>query len=395
MRRPTRILRTTALAAAALLALGAAAIQLSGHGYFWRALAATYLQGHTTAHIDDASNFAQRTIAAGAPRPWPTDPRLNRDPLDPATLAHLTKHGTAAFLVAQDGALLHESYYAPYDADSRTNSFSVAKTITTMLVGLAVREGMVSGFDAPLIERLPEYADDPRGRRATVSQLSAMKAGHDWDEHYYLPLNVTTELYFGGDAAGLVLRRGFERDPGSAFEYSSGSTQLIGVFLQRALAAREPGLTIAEHLSRGLWKPLGMGRDAIWTLDRAGGVGGIERTYCCVFATARDFARLGQLLLQDGEWDGRPLLDRAFVERMRTPDLVPYYGHSLWMDLGWTHPFWFMQGHQGQYVIVVPSKRLVVVRTGRFRDLRTKGPNGVVPAEVYRYVEQAVALAAR
>jgi CubicO group peptidase (beta-lactamase class C family) len=114
-----------------------------------------------------------------------------------------------------------------------------------------------------------------------------------------------------------------------------------------------------------------------------------------VFATARDFARLGQLLLQDGEWDGRPLLDRAFVERMRTPDLVPYYGHSLWMDLGWTHPFWFMQGHQGQYVIVVPSKRLVVVRTGRFRDLRNKGPNGVVPAEVYRYVEQAVALAAR
>lgn len=74
---------------------------------------------------------------------------------------------------------------------------------------------------------------------------------------------MTTELYFGGDAAGLVLRRGFERDPGSAFEYRSGSTQLPGVCLQRALAAREPGLTIAEHLSRSLWKPLGMGRDAI------------------------------------------------------------------------------------------------------------------------------------
>lgn len=74
---------------------------------------------------------------------------------------------------------------------------------------------------------------------------------------------------------------------------------------------------------------------------------------------------------------------------------MPYDGHSLWMDLVWTHPFWFMQGHQGRCVIVVPTKRLVVVRTGRFRDLHTKGPNGVVPAEVYRYVEQAVALAAR
>lgn len=395
MRRTVRVLRALTLAAVAVPLLGAAAIQLSGHGYFWRALSATYLQGHATAHIDDADNFAQRTIATGTPRPWPKDARHNRDALDADTLAYLRRHGTAAFLVAQDGALLHETYFAPYDADSRTNSFSVAKTITTMQVGLAVRQGVVSGFDAPLVERLPEYANDPRGRRATVSQLSAMKAGHDWSEHYYLPLNVTTELYFGGDAAGLVLRQGFEREPGTAFEYSSGSTQLLGVFLQRALAAREPGLTIAEHLSRSLWKPLGMSRDALYTLDRAGEAGGIERTYCCVFATARDFARLGQLLLQDGEWDGRPLLDRAFVERMRTPDLVPYYGHSLWMDLSWTHPFWYMQGHQGQYVIVVPSKRLVVVRTGRFRDKQTKGPDGRTPAEVYRFVEQAVALASR
>lgn len=395
MRRTVRVLRVLATAAAAVLLLGAAAIQLSGHGYFWRALSATYLQGHATAHIDDAGNFAQRTIATGTPRPWPQDPRYNRDALEPDTLAYLKRHGTAAFLVARDGALLHETYFAPYDADSRTNSFSVAKTITTLQVGLAVAQGFVSGFDAPLTERLPEYATDPRGRLATVSQLSSMTAGHDWTEHYYLPLNVTTELYFGGDAAGLVTRRGFEREPGSAFEYSSGSTQLLGVFLQRALAAREPGLTISGHLSRSLWQPLGMRRDAIYTLDRAGEDGGIERTYCCVFATARDFARLGQLLLQDGEWDGRPLLDRAFVERMRTPDRVPYYGHSLWMDLAWTHPFWLMQGHQGQYVIVVPSKRLVVVRTGRFRDKETKGPNGVTPAEVYRFVEQAVALADR
>jgi CubicO group peptidase (beta-lactamase class C family) len=395
MRRTVRVLRALTLAAVAVPLLGAAAIQLSGHGYFWRALSATYLQGHSTAHIDDGDAFARRTIATGTPRPWPKDARHNRDPLDADTLAYLRRHGTAAFLVAQDGALLHETYFAPYDADSRTNSFSVAKTITTMQVGLAVREGFVSSFDAPLVERLPEYANDPRGRRATVSQLSAMKAGHDWSEHYYLPLNVTTELYFGGDAAGLVLRQGFEREPGAAFEYSSGSTQLLGVFLQRALAAREPGLTIAEHLSRSLWKPLGMSRDAFYTLDRAAEAGGIERTYCCVFATARDFARLGQLLLQDGEWDGRPLLDRGFVERMRTPDLVPHYGHSLWMDLAWTHPFWYMQGHQGQYVIVVPSKRLVVVRTGRFRDKATRGPDGRTPAEVYRFVEQAVALASR
>jgi hypothetical protein len=176
------VLRACAWTLVAVLALGAGAIQASGHGYIWHALSATYLKGHATAHIDDAADFAQRTIATGTPVAWPRDARHNRDPLDPDTLAYLKRHGSAAFLVAQDGALLHETYFAPYDADSRTNSFSVAKTLTTMQVGLAVAQGIVSGFDAPLVERLPEYVSDPRGRRATVAQLSAMKAGHDWTE---------------------------------------------------------------------------------------------------------------------------------------------------------------------------------------------------------------------
>jgi CubicO group peptidase (beta-lactamase class C family) len=392
MRTTAQYLKTGAKAVAASLALGAVAIQVTGHGYFWRALGATYLQGHATAHIDDASNFAQRTIKAGETQAWPEDPRRNQKNLDPSLLAYLKQHGTAAFVVAHKGALLHETYFAPYDASSRTNSFSVAKTITTMQVGLAVQQGMISSFDAPLTEQLPEYAADARGRKATVAQLSAMKAGHDWTENYYLPLNVTTELYFGQDAKGLVLRQGFEREPGTAYEYSSGTTQLLGVFLQRALAAKVPGLTISEHLSRSLWQPLGMSRDALYTLDRSEAEGGMERTYCCIFATGRDYAKLGQLLLQDGQWKGQTLLDKAFVERMRQPDLTPYYGHSLWMDWTYKHPFYFMQGHQGQYVIVVPSQQLVVVRVGQFRNKNDKGPNGITPAEVYRFVDQAVAL---
>ncbi len=375
-----------------LLLAGALAIQLGGHGYFWRALAATYLQGHATAHIDDATNFAQRAIQAGVHQPWPEDPKKNQKPLDPALLAQLQQYGTAAFVVAHQGAILHEQYFAPYNAESRTNSFSMAKTITTLQVGLAVQQGLISSFDAPITAQLPEYAKDPRGQKATVAQLSAMKSGHDWTENYYLPLNVTTELYFGRDAQDVVLRQGFEREPGSAYEYSSGSTQLLGVFLKRALAAKEPGLTISEHLSRSLWKPLGMSHEAIYTLDRPEAEGGMERTYCCIFATAKDYARIGQLFLQDGQWQGKTLIDKAFIERIRKPDLVPFYGHSLWMDWQYKHPFYSLQGHQGQYVIVVPSKQLVVVRVGQFRNKKEKGPNGVIPAEVYRYVDQAVAL---
>jgi CubicO group peptidase (beta-lactamase class C family) len=376
-----------------LLVLAALAIQLTGHGYFWKALAYTYFQGHSTAHIDDAGNFAQRKIATAQPLLWEKDAAYNREAVNAATLSYLQRHVSAAFLVAKNGKLLHETYFSPYTESSRTNSFSIAKTITTMQVGLAVQQGLITSFDAPITQFLPEYASNARASKATISQLSAMKAGHDWTENYKLPFNVTTDLYYGKDAEKLVLNQDFEREPGTEYEYSSGATQLLGVILKRAIQKKNPQSNISEHLSQSLWQPLGMEKDAIYTLDRAGEDGGMERTYCCIFATARDYAKLGQLLLQDGQWGGKQLLDKAFVERMRKPDLQPYYGHSLWMDWTYKHPFYFMQGHQGQYVIVVPSLQLVVVRVGQFRNKADLGPNRRTPMEVYSFVDEAVRLA--
>ncbi len=376
-----------------LLVLAALAIQFTGHGYFWKALSATYLQGHSTAHIDDADNFAQRKITTSQPLAWDKDAAFNKEPLNSATLSYLQQYKSAAFLVAKNGKLLHETYFSPYNEVSKTNSFSMAKTVTTMQVGLAVQQGLISSFDAPITHFLPEYANNARGAKATISQLSAMKAGHDWTENYKLPFNVTTDLYYGKDAEKLVLNQNFEREPGTEFEYSSGSTQVLGVILKRAIKKKNPQSNISEHLSQSLWQPLGMEKDAIYTLDRSGEDGGMERTYCCIFATARDYAKLGQLLLQDGQWGGKQLLDKAFVERMRKPDLQPYYGHSLWMDWTYKNPFYSLQGHQGQYVIVVPSLQLVVVRVGQYRDKATQGPNGRIPLEVYNFVDEAVRLA--
>ena len=376
-----------------LLVLAALAIQLSGHVYFWKALSATYLQGHSTAHIDDAGNFAQRKIATTQPLAWEKDTAFNKAPLNPSTLSYLQQYKSAAFLVAKNGKLLHETYFAPYNESSITNSFSIAKSITTMQVGLAVQQGLIPSFDSPITSFLPEYAGNARAEKATIAQLSAMKAGHDWTENYKLPFNVTTDLYYGKDAEKLVLKQGFEREPGSEFEYSSGTTQILGVILKRAIQKKNPQSNISEHLSQSLWQPLGMAHDAFYTLDRPSDEGGMERTYCCIFATARDFAKLGQLLLQDGQWGGNQLLDKAFVERMRKPDLQPYYGHSLWMDWTYKHPFYSLQGHQGQYVIVVPSFQLVVVRVGKYRDKLTLGPNGRIPLEVYSFVDEAVRLA--
>jgi len=388
-----KIIKRFALGLLGLLAVAALAIQISGHGYFWKALYGTYLQGHSTAHIDDASNFAQRKIATAQPLAWERDAAFNKEPLNSATLSYLQQHKSAAFLVAKNGKLLHETYFSPYNESSRTNSFSIAKTVTTMQLGLAVQQGLISSFDAPISQFLPEYSGNAWGAKATIAQLSAMKAGHDWTENYKLPFNVTTDLYYGRDAEKLVLGQNFEREPGTEFEYSSGSTQLLGVILKRAIQEKKPQSNVSEHLSQSLWQPLGMENDAIYTLDRPSEVGGMERTYCCIFATARDYAKLGQLLLQDGQWGGKQLLDKAFVERMRKPDLKPYYGHSLWMDWTYKHPFYSFQGHQGQYVIVVPSLQLVVIRLGQYRNKALQGPNGRIPLEVYSFVDEAARLA--
>ena len=371
-----------------LIALG---IQVSGHSYFWNALALTYLHGHSTAHIDDANDFVQRKIEAGSPQAWPKAKKYNQIELANTSLDYLNQYKTAAFLVAQNGELLYERYFAPYTAQSATNSFSMAKTVTTMQVGIAIQQGLIQNFNDPIANYIPEFKQDELGKTATLAQFSAMTAGLNWSESYKLPLNETTALYYGSDAKSVVLNRGFERQPGSAFEYSSGTTQVLGIALQNALQAKNPQATISQHLSETLWKPLGMEQSAIYTLDRAADKGGMERAYCCIFSNAKDFAKLGQLLLQDGQWQGKTILDKDFVEKMRQPGLSANYGHSLWMDWKYQHPFYLLQGHQGQYVIVVPKQKLVIVRLGQFRN-KTMGSGGLVQ-EIYDYIDAAVLMA--
>jgi CubicO group peptidase (beta-lactamase class C family) len=241
--------------------------------------------------------FVQAPVAGGTEQAWPVAPK--QAALSPDMQDFLTKHRSAAFLVAHQGQLIHETYFAPYTANSLTNGFSMAKTLTTLMLGVAVADGVVPSMDAPLSQWVTEYAQHPRGSKATLAQLSAMTSGHEWSENYYLPLNPTTELNFGGQAEATVLRQGFERTPGTDYEYSSASTQVLAVALQRALQQANPQATLSNYLSQKLWLPLGLA-NATWSLDRPRAQGGMEMAYCCVHSRARDMLRIGQLLLQNG-----------------------------------------------------------------------------------------------
>ena len=149
--------------------------------------------------------------------------------------------------------------------------------------------------------------------------------------------------------------------PGTKFVYSSGNTQVLGVILERVLK----GKTITQYLQEKLWTPMGMEFDASWSTDRK--KNGLEKTFCCLNARARDFAKIGRLYLNDGNWNGQQLVPREWVQQSRkpgnTPGSVYYYQYQWWFpnDRG----DFMADGFLGQYIYVNPSKKIIIVRLGK------------------------------
>ncbi len=334
----------------------------TGHGYIFTAIQRTYLQGEPTANINDHTAFRTREIAAGKTEPWPMRTPLQTLPDD--LLEYEARLGGAAFLVIHEGAIIAEHYTEPYDARSLTNSFSVAKSVTALLLGIAIDEGLIESLEQPLVDWLPEFAADPLGQTATVRSLLTMTSGYRWDEHYYSPFSPTVQLLYGSDVESFLLARDFSDAPESRFYYSSASTQLLGLILTRAIQTKHPDMTLSAYLSERLWQPLGMNESGLWHLDNSG----MELNYCCINTNARNFAKFGQLLLNRGRWGDQQLVSAAYVDQMTAAGPTPFYGYSVWMNNDANPGFVAMRGHLGQYVISVPEDNLVVVRLGEQLD---------------------------
>lgn len=357
--------------------------------YIFRGVKLTYLKGHKTANIDDRQDFDTRIIENGTIQEWKESKWYNSTPLTDTLLAELEAYQSAGFLIIKDGEILNENYFNGYSDTSLTNSFSVSKTMVTLLLGKAIEEGYISGLDQSIVDFLPEYEDDSLARLCTVGDLSAMTAGYDWSENYYLPLNPTAKAYYGRDITEQMLSRKFIHNSGEEFNYLSGVTQLLGIVITRA--TKKP---LSFYLSEKFWKPLGMRTPAYWALDNPDGM---EKAYCCVHSNARDFAKLGQLILQDGKWKGDQLIDSSFVALMKSPNTAafspneqPIYGYSLWLDYLHSTPFYSLIGHLGQYIAVVPGHNMVVVRVGRTRDRRHTKMGALPGNDLYYYVDEAV-----
>ncbi|PRY10438.1 CubicO group peptidase (beta-lactamase class C family) [Pontibacter ummariensis] len=360
----------------ALLVLGliAAWIHTFEKDYVYKALFYNF------ADIDDNEIFAQREIEAPAvPQPWPLAENYNELQM-PQELAQLHEElESVAFLVIKDDSILYEQYWDGYSDESLSNSFSMAKSVVSMLVGAAIKEGKIKSVEQPVGDFLPDFREGDKAK-IKIKHLLWMSSGLNWDESYSSPFSMTTEAYYGTDLKRLIGRLEAVEEPGKEFSYKSGDTQVLGFVVEAAT-----GESLSAYAEEKLWKPLGAVHDAEWSVDRPDG---IEKAYCCFFSNARDFARLGKLYLQHGIWNGDTIVPPAYVEVSLTPsglvkesdgEEVDFYGYQWWLlpDYRGQNVF-YARGILGQYVIVVPEEDLIIVRLGKQRGERV----GEHPGEV-------------
>lgn len=332
-----------------------------GYDYLFKGIKETYLRGETGSSIDDGTYFKSHQIAKGNSIPWEKDSLYNKTPLPKNLVEDLKSSKTASFLIIKNGKLQHEEYWDGYDENSKTNSFSMAKAFAVMLVGKAIEEQKIKSIDQNFSEFFENYKNVENGKYLTLANLAEMEAGLNWTEDYKNPFLQNAKAYYGKSLEEAVLLRGFKNKPGSKFEYQSGSTQLLGFALRKSL-----NKSIAQYASESFWKPLGMENDANWNTDDFG----MEKTFCCINSNARDFAKLGQLLLNDGEANGKQILNSNFIEQMRTPTQLSKgaYGMGLWINYDAPIKHYYFWGLYGQYIIVVPEQQMVIVRTGMYKD---------------------------
>ena len=352
--------------------------------YLIKGVRTIYLTGNNTAFISDYEYFDNREIENSNPEPWPIHKNYNQFVETEELKVLNEQRETKSFLVIKNDSIVFEKYYDGYDENSLSNSFSVAKSIVVSLMGKAIMEGKIKGLDQPVSDYFDEYKEG-LASELTVGDLASMSSGMKWNEKYYSVINITSESYFTDDLRSVILRQKIIDKPGQSFRYSSGDTQLLAMVIEKAT-----GTTLSDYLSEKFWKPMGAENNALWQLDSDNY--GMEKAYCCIASTARDFARFGKLYINNGKWDNEIILDSSFVELAIKPvfDSSPYYGYGWWLYNYEGKKVFTMNGHRGQFVISFPEENIIIVRQGSFNE---KGRVSNSSGDLYKYISEGYNLA--
>lgn len=320
--------------------------------------------------------------------------------IDPTGIAEAEQYadstGSVALLIYHQGALRYEKYWPGFDQATRTNPNSMHKTVLGLLVGAAIADGFIDSVDSPASKWITEWQGDDR-RDITVRDLLQMSSGIE------VPIFGTwksARILFGSDLAAGVLGLPNVKPRGSEFQYSNANSQTLLILLERATGQR-----YSSYLASRLWQRLGAADAALW-MDREGG---LPRGFCCLFATARDWLRVGRLFLDGGRvGDDQVVPIDWMIDTVKPAPKNSNFGYQIWLGSPpgterryndytvkayHSVPFAaediiYIDGFGGQRVYIVPSLQLVIVRTGKST---TSWDDAIIPNAVIRSISKGSA----
>lgn len=382
-----KILKRIVIALIALILVLEAGLLATGNNYVNKVLSMTIFSGKMGPDIDELELFNKHEVANGDVKLWPLSSHYNKGKISGDLLNQMESYQSVAFLVVKNDSLLHEQYWEGYNEHNVANSFSMAKSITSMLIGCAIKDGLIHDINDPVGNYLDAFKEGEKSK-ITIKHLLTMSSGLDFKEEYVSPLAWPAEAYYGPDVNALTLKAPVKNEPGKIWHYKGGDSQLLGMILKKVT-----GKTIAEYASEKLWKPLGAEGKAFWSTDEKG----MEKVSCCWYSNARDFAKLASLMLHGGKHQEIQLIDSAYVAESITPaqlvdrDGKPNqkYGYQWWLMNHKGHAIFYMRGIRGQYVFAIPDLNMVVVRYGHKRAPKA---GDELPEDIFVYLDAAMSL---
>lgn len=319
--------------------------------------------------LSTADYFDARTVKA-SPTPVPL-PHADIEEKPPMTEeerrkynsfdALLAANDTRAFVAIRNNEIVYERYFGATNEKTLLPAFSISKTFGALLVGCAMEDGYLGAPDEKITAYVPELTKKQGYETITLDHLLRMTSGIDFTEESMQG----AMFYYSYDIRSRLYRYNVKYAPGTHYEYASINTQLLWDALRRRLEGR----TVTQYFEERVWRPLGAGHEASWSLDSA--YRGVEKLFGGFNATARDHARFGLLFLNGGKIGDRQIISASWIAKSLEPDPVPGILETTDGFVRRAKYQWFMtldgkayfaKGYHGQYIFIVPEKKMVFVR---------------------------------
>ncbi len=273
----------------------------------------------------------------------------------------LISQGTLSFIVIKNDTIVYEKYFNGFEPDSLRTIFSVSKAFTSSLVGIAIDEGYIKSVDQLVSDFIPSFKSKGK-EKMTINNLLQMTSG--LNENDYGDILRLGLFYYAKDQNKRALKTKLRHEPGTEFQYSSITTQLLGICLEKAI-----GKSFETYFKEKIWEPMGMEYNALSSKDDKG----FHKYFGGISANPKDLAKFGLLYLNNGNWNGQQIVPEDWVKATAKRDTIQgkstSYTNCFWLD---TYPLenvfnksdFFAGGYGGQIVYVNPENNTVIIRTG-------------------------------